>query len=73
MLAGPFCRGDRIYEKDEATLKDVDATLAKFAENLRTAPADKLQSLKKDARHLRDVLNYLIRFSVLPDTHKSAA
>jgi len=57
-----------VYEKDEATLQKAEQMATKYAEGLKSLPADKLAAKKDEVRQLRDVFNYLVQFKILPDT-----
>lgn len=57
-----------VYEKDEATLQTVEQMATRYADGLKSLPADKLAARKDEARQLRDVFNYLVGGKILPGT-----
>jgi hypothetical protein len=57
-----------VYEKEEATLQTVEQMATRYADGLKSLPADKLAAKKDEARQLRDVFNYLVRGKILPET-----
>jgi prepilin-type processing-associated H-X9-DG protein len=57
-----------VYEKDPTALQKAEQMAVRYAESLKSLPADKLASRKDEVRHLRDVFKYLIRFKLLPDS-----
>ena len=53
------------YAEDAVTLQKVQQMAAQYVDALDQLPADKLGPKKDEARHVRDVFNYLTRFKVL--------
>ena len=57
-----------VYEKDEAAMAKATQLATTWVAGLKDLPAASLASKKDDARHLRDVLNYLAKFKIIaPD------
>ncbi len=53
------------YAEDAVTSQKVQQMAAQYVDALEQLPADKLGPKKDEARHVRDVFNYLTRFKVL--------
>ena len=53
------------YDKDPATFTKVEQTIGQYVANLKSFSAEQLTVKKDEAKHLRDVLNYLARWKVI--------
>jgi prepilin-type processing-associated H-X9-DG protein len=63
-----------VYEKDDAVLQKTEQMAARRVAELKEAasqkdlPADQLNAKRDEARHLKGVFDYLVKFKVVPDT-----
>ncbi len=55
-----------IYEKEPVTMEKCEQMAGAYVANLKKLPASQLDSRRNDARHLRDVFNYLSRWKIIP-------
>jgi hypothetical protein len=55
-----------VYERDDAAMKQAQQLADQYLADLQQLPPDKLEAKKDEAKHLRDVYNYLARFKVIP-------
>ncbi len=58
-----------IYEKDDATLRQVEQMNTGYVAALKQLPADKLQAKRGEVTQLRDIFRYLTRWNILPATY----
>ncbi|MEI6077211.1 MAG: family 16 glycoside hydrolase [Verrucomicrobiota bacterium] len=56
------------YDKDKATLAQVEQTASQYITSLKALAGEQLLAKKEEARHLRDVLKYLVRAQVIDGT-----
>ncbi|HWW00881.1 MAG TPA: DUF1080 domain-containing protein [Candidatus Acidoferrum sp.] len=54
------------YEKEPATLVQVEQMAGKYVADLKALPADKLESKKDEARHVNGAFQYVVKFQVMP-------
>ncbi|HWY75299.1 MAG TPA: DUF1080 domain-containing protein [Verrucomicrobiae bacterium] len=57
-----------VYAQDDATSQKVQQMAAAYVDTLEGMPPDQRAQKKDEARHVREVFNYLVRFKVFPDT-----
>ncbi|HEY9175004.1 MAG TPA: DUF1080 domain-containing protein, partial [Verrucomicrobiae bacterium] len=55
-----------IYEKDDATLRQVEQMNTEYVAALKQLPADKLQAKRGEITQMRDTFRYLTRWNILP-------
>lgn len=53
------------YEKDEATLREVESMSADYVGNLKKLSGAELESKKDEAKHLRDAFRFMAKFNVI--------
>ena len=53
------------YDQDPAILTKVEETAGQYVASLKALSGEQLTAKKDEARHLRDVLNYLARWKVI--------
>jgi hypothetical protein len=54
------------YDKDDATLHQVESMAGDYVGNLKKLSGSQLESKKDEAKHLRDALRFLARFNAIP-------
>ncbi len=57
-----------VYEKDDAAYEASVKMATQYAASVKALPADKLAGKKDEVRHIRDVLRYLTRWKIMPET-----
>jgi len=57
-----------VYEKDEATLKQVEQMAGQYAESVKQLAADKIGSKKDEVKRLNGACQYLAKCSAIPAT-----
>jgi hypothetical protein len=57
-----------VYAWDEATSQKVQQMAVAYVDALEGLPPDQRAPKKDEARHLREVFNYLVRFKIFPET-----
>jgi hypothetical protein len=56
------------YEKDPATLQQVEQMAGTYVGGLKKLPAAKLAAKKGEATHVASAFKFLAKFKILPDT-----
>ena len=55
-----------VYEKDDATLRQVERLAEAYLKQLRELPKDQLASREGQAKQMRSAFSYLAKFKVIP-------
>jgi hypothetical protein len=55
-----------VYERNEEAFQRGEQLAQQYMTSLQQLPADKLAAKKDEARHLRDVCKYLVKFNLIP-------
>jgi hypothetical protein len=62
-----------VYEKDDSAIQRAEELGSQYKATIEQLPPDKLAARKDEIKHLRDVVNYLIKFNVIPDDYEGKA
>ena len=54
------------YDKDDATLQQVQTMAGDYVSSLKKLSGSELEAKKDEAKHLRDALRFLARFKAIP-------
>jgi hypothetical protein len=62
-----------VYEKDDSAIQRAEELGSQYKATIEQLPPDKLAARKDEIKHLRDVVNYLIKFNVISDDYEGKA
>jgi hypothetical protein len=55
-----------VYDKEQATVKQVEQAATQYVASVRQLPADKLGARKDEVKRVNQAFDYLARFNILP-------
>ncbi len=55
-----------VYEKDEATLQEVEKMSRHYAQSLKEIPSEKIAAKKDEVNRVGGAFKFLARFNILP-------